>query len=79
VFHSFLYIVLEVFGFSVGVVTRQYSTVSSHQELVEAPVNSFSIPNVGIGGLPLSIVKVRKRWSIEDIGLEVIKEYESNK
>ena len=39
-FQGLLDIVLEVFGSAIRAVTCQYSAVSSHQELVEVPLNS---------------------------------------
>ena len=50
---------LEVFGSAIRAVTCQYSAVSSHQELVEVPLNSAGTQKTSAGPFQLAVKGVR--------------------
>ena len=54
-FQGLLDIVLEVFGSAIRAVTCQYSAVSSHQELVEVPLNSAGTQKTAAGLFQLAV------------------------
>ena len=58
-FQGLLDIVLEVFGSAIRAVTCQYSAVSSHQELVEVPLNSAGTQKTPVGPFQLAVKGVR--------------------
>ena len=58
-FQGLLDIVLEVFGSAIRAVTCQYSAVSSHQELVEVPLNSAGTQKTTASPFQLAVEGVR--------------------
>ncbi len=57
-FQGLLEIVLEVFGSAIRAVTCQYSAVSSHQELVEVPLNSAGTQKTPAGPFQLAVKRM---------------------
>ena len=58
-FQGLLDIVLEAFGPAIRAVTCQYSAVSSHQELVEVPLNSAGTQKTTASPFQLAVKGVR--------------------
>ena len=58
-FQGLFDMIFEVFGSTVRAVTCQYSAVSSHQELVEVPLNSAGSEKTPAGPFQLAVKGVR--------------------